>query len=132
MNRIFIALMAGIVTLASASCNKEKKTVEEGCFKGRLEKKGICMNYTIRVMEGDIDPSMVEAQWTDTATGTTYYNVFRLGSPCGFPSELEEGDEFYFRIVPENVDCAVCMAYYPTPSKEISIEVLSEGCNVVN
>jgi len=128
---MIIALLAGIVSLGTLSCTKQK-TLQEGCFKGRLERKGICMNYTIRVLEGQIDPSLVEAEWTDTVAGTTHYNVFRLGSPCGFPDDIEEGDEFYFRMVEADPDCVICMAYYPTPSKEISIEVLSEGCNVVN
>lgn len=79
------------------------------------------MNYTISVIKGDIDPSLVEASWTDPVTNKTYPNAFGLKSICTFPPDINEGDEFYFKIeeVPQN--CGVCQAYYPTPQKRLSI-----------
>ena len=93
-------------------------------YKGRLEVAGICMNYTIGVIEGDIDPSTIVNSWTDETTNITYTNVFKLGNPCDFPAGIKQGDEFYFTIdTSKGKDCAVCMAYYPTPSKALSITI---------
>ena len=85
------------------------------------------MNYTIRLVEGEPDTTMVAAKWTDESTGKSYDNVFALGSPCTFPASIREGDEFYFSIdSTTKQDCAVCMAYYPTPAKKLKIKVLPD------
>lgn len=109
---------------------------KEGClkpkgngtfFKGRLEVKGICMNYTIKVLEGNIDKSLIEEKWTDETTGKSYTDVFALGSRCTFPSSIEQGGEFTFIIdTAQMQNCAVCLAYYPTPAKHLSIKVLDK------
>ena len=120
-------ILSAFLLASAGKCGKAKNPAD--CYKGRLEKKGICMNYTISVIEGSIDTSMVENSWTDPNTGTRYARAFRLGSVCSFPQTINEGDEFYFTIDknPEK-DCAVCQAYYPTPSKTIFIRVLNEAC----
>lgn len=108
--------------LSNSDCSKKRTA-----YKGRLEVKGICMNYTISVLEGHIDTSLTVADWTDETTGKQYKNVFKLGSPCNFPANLEKGDEFYFEIDSSAVqNCAVCMAYYPTPSKSLAIKVIKK------
>lgn len=85
------------------------------------------MNYTISLIEGQLDPSLLEAEWTDESTGKKYQKVFALGSPCNFPESIQEGDEFYFSIdSTTKQDCAVCMAYYPTPAKKLKIKVLPD------
>ena len=88
------------------------------------------MNYTISMQSKNFDTAMVVANWTDENTGKSYKNVFELGSKCTFPATIKEGDEFYFTIDTTSVQrCAVCMAYYPTPSKKVSIKVLNGPCN---
>lgn len=112
-----------ILTLSNSDCNSSK-TVK---YKGKLEIKAICMNYTISVIEGDMDPGKIVEDWTDESTKKEYHNVFKLGSPCTFPASIKEGDEFYFTIDTTTVqNCAVCMAYYPVPPKSISIKVLDK------
>jgi hypothetical protein len=102
---------------------------QPGCYKGRLEIKGICSNYTIKVLEGNIDTTKFSASWTDENTNKTYSNVFALDSPCSFPADIEQGDEFYFTIKNEgDKDCNVCMAYYPTPPKRLFISVSKTPC----
>lgn len=122
--RLFILLAAiSILTMAADGCRKGEHTV----YKGRLEIKALCMNYTISIMEGPVDTSLVSALWTNESTGKSYNNVFGLGSPCTFPANINEGDEFYFTI--DNgykEDCAVCLAYYPTPSKKLPIKVVEK------
>ena len=83
------------------------------------------MNYTIKLLEGNLDTTRYVAEWKNESTGKTHTNVFALGSLCNFPSTINEGDEFYFKIDSSYVsDCAVCMAYYPKPLKSLSIKVV--------
>jgi hypothetical protein len=122
---LFVLLL--FVALSAFKCRKEKAL--STCYKARLEIKGMCMNYTIKVLS-PIDASLVEATWTDPNTNTPYQNVFGLGNACNFPADINEGDEFYFQInnnAPNN--CAVCLAYYPTPQKKLSIVASKSPCN---
>ncbi len=121
---IFIAF-----TTSSSTCNRTMGTSSAGkCFKGRLEIKGICMNYVIKVLDGDLATLNVEKTWTDEQTGKSYQNVFGLSTPCNFP-DLKEGEEFYFTIATtENNDCITCKAYRPTPQKKNNISVVKEPC----
>ena len=113
-----------IIFLLTISCNKSSDT-SIACFKGKLVLKGICMNYVIQIIEGDIDKSLFESSWQNPVTNTSYQNVFGLESICNFPSTINEGDEFYFTIPknPKAQTCAQCLAYSPTPSKKINIEI---------
>jgi hypothetical protein len=117
-----------LISASSKSC-KQQQELSEGCYKGRLEIKALCMNYTISIQGKNFDTSMVVANWKDENTGNNYQNVFELGSKCTFPDSLQAGDEFYFTIDTTSVQkCSVCMAYYPAPSKKLSIKVLNGPC----
>lgn len=124
--KLFILLSAiFLVTISADKCGKKENA--PGKYKAKLETKALCMNYTLRLLEGNIDTSLIVASWTDESTGKTFKNVFALGSPCSFPSTLKEGDEFYFVIDSTTVqNCAVCMAYYPTPPRKLSIKVVDK------
>ncbi len=118
---ILLGLIISALSLSESQCNKD---LGGGSFKGRLEVKGICMNYTIKILEGKIDTSQVQALWTDPSTNKVHENVFGLANDCSFPSDINEGDEFYFSIKSQgDQDCATCMAYYPTPEKKLYIRV---------
>lgn len=111
--------------LSSATCQKKSSNT---CFKGRLEIKGLCMNYVIKVLEGKSSSLSVEKSWKDESSGKTYENVFALGSKCSFP-DLKEGEEFYFNLSSSEVqNCAVCQAYRPVPNATNAIKVISEPC----
>ncbi|GAA4323923.1 hypothetical protein [Flaviaesturariibacter amylovorans] len=123
-----ITLVLLAVLSVQASCRQNQKSVP-GCYKGRLEVKGLCQNYTIKVVSGTIDPALVQAKWTDETTGKEYENVFALGNPCVFPERLNAGDEFWFLIDNSGKqDCIRCMAFYPTPEKKLNIRIQSEPC----
>ena len=122
-------ILASIAALPFSSQTCKKNPSSSNCYKGRLEVKGICSNYTIKLVEGQLDNSKIVSNWKDDVTGKTYNNVFALGSPCTFPETLKEGDEFYFTIDTTKQQCAVCMAYYPKPEKSLSIKVLDKPCN---
>ncbi|MEI2739483.1 MAG: hypothetical protein V9F01_11940 [Chitinophagaceae bacterium] len=116
-------LFFALATLLLSNSDCTKKNSER--YKGRLEVAGICMNYTIKILEGNIDASKIDVNWTDEVTQNQYINVFRLGNPCDFPATIKQGDEFYFTIdTSKGKECAVCMAYYPVPSKALSIKVV--------
>jgi hypothetical protein len=124
--KLFILLsLATTLLLSSSDCSNKKKVSIGEKYKGKLEIAGICMNYTIRVLEGNMDTSLINARWTDETTKKAYSNVFRLGNPCEFPSNIKQGYEFYFKIDSSKGKlCVVCMAYYPTPDKAVSIKIL--------
>jgi hypothetical protein len=125
MKTLLILVTVLLSTISKDGCHKSKKSSTS--FKGRLEIKGMCMNYTIKVLEGNIDKSLIEDKWTDETTGKSYTDVFALSSRCTFPSSIEQGGEFTFIIDTAQVqNCAVCLAYYPTPAKHLSIKVLDK------
>ena len=132
LNRFFFMRFYPVLFLAPAffflGCSHPNASNTTACFKGRLEIKGICSNYTISVLEGPIDASAVESSWTDENTQKTYKNVFALGSPCSFPPSIAQGQEFYFTLSDGEENCAVCQAYYPKPAKALSIRVLDKPC----
>jgi hypothetical protein len=124
-----LALLLSFVLLSAFQCCKEPVQAPT-CYKARLEIKGVCMNYTIKVLDSAFDPSLIQASWTDPATGQTYQNVFGLASSCDFPADIAEGDEFYFILNDNpNMTCGVCEAYRPTPSKKLRILAAKAPCN---
>ncbi|MER3464216.1 MAG: hypothetical protein C4329_07165 [Chitinophagaceae bacterium] len=123
MKLILVSLIS-LVSVVLTTCPKKKIN----CFKGKLVDKGACVNYTISVIEGNIDTSLIVPQWTNEANGKTYHNVFALGSRCSFPADINEGDEFYFTLDAAPQNCAVCMIYYPTPPKKLSIKASKTAC----
>ncbi|MDZ4809670.1 MAG: hypothetical protein SGI96_15585 [Bacteroidota bacterium] len=119
---IFLSALTTLL-LSNTDCSVKKERAVK--YKGKLEIAAICMNYTISVKEGTMNASDIVANWTDETTTKSYNNVFKLGNPCDFPASIKQGDEFYFTIdTAKGKDCAVCMAYYPTPQKAISIKVV--------
>lgn len=108
------------------TCNKSVVSADSStCVKGKLLIKGICLNYVIQVVDGDVNDHDVANVWKHPDTGVEYSNVFALGSKCSFPSTIEEGEEFNFKIVekPAEESCIVCKAYSPVPPTSLFIEV---------
>jgi len=118
-------ILSALTTLLLSNTDCSVKKTGTMKYKGKLEIAALCMNYTISVKEGNINTADIVANWTDETTTKSYTNVFKLGNPCDFPASIKQGDEFYFTIdTTKGKDCAVCMAYYPTPSKALSIKVV--------
>ncbi|MGZ3850211.1 MAG: hypothetical protein ACXVMS_04935 [Flavisolibacter sp.] len=119
--------LASLLLVLTASTCRNHKTLPPGYYKGRLEIKGACMNYTIALLEGSIDTTRISPSWTDESTGRSYKNVFALGSRCQFPSRIRQGDTFYFTVDSTIVqNCMVCMIYYPVPPKRLFIRVVDK------
>lgn len=123
--KLLIPLSVIFLLCVSAERCGNSTSVQE-VYKAKLEIKAICMNYTLRLTEGKADTSLFNAAWTDETTGKSYKNVFGLVNPCDFPSSINEGDEFRFVIdsTTKGKECAVCLAYYPTPPKKIWVRVI--------
>ncbi len=120
-----ISLLSILTTILLSNSECIKKNTHTGKYRAKLEIAGICMNYTIRLIEDKMDTARIVTNWTDESTNTSYSNVFKLGNPCDFPSSIKQGDEFYFIIdTAKPKDCMVCMAYYPTPPKSLLIKVV--------
>jgi hypothetical protein len=130
----FFLLIVSFISLILSKENCKNKTrnsrvTAPGCYKGKLEVKGGCMNYTISITSQNFDTAMVVTNWKDESTGKNYKNVFALNSRCTFPNTINEGDEFYFVIDSTGVqNCMVCMMYYPVPAKKLSIKIIEGPC----
>ena len=126
MQRLFILSAIFLLTISASKCNEKKKD-SDIVYKGRLEIKAICMNYTLKLLEGNMDTSKIVSNWTDETTKKNYSNVFALENPCNFPATIKQGDEFYFVIdTAIAAPCAVCMAYYPIPGKKLPIKIIDK------
>ena len=56
----------------------------------------------------------------------------RLIAGAHSPGNINAGDEFYFMIDSTSVqNCAVCLMYYPVPSKKLSIKVIPGPCQLI-
>lgn len=125
MQRLTLLSFIFLLTVSAANCNKKEKS--SNVFKGRLEIKAICMNYTVKLTEGNIDTSKIVTNWTDETTKRSYSKVFALENPCNFPDSIKQGDEFYFMIDTANTKpCMVCLAYYPVPGKKLPIKIVNK------
>jgi len=66
--------------------------------------------------------------WTMEGTTNSYEHVAVVANKCEFPSNLKEGDSFYFQVINESEasnDCAVCMMYDYPPNKSIFLKVVN-------
>src|SRR6185503_7180471 len=108
--KLFLLLTGlSFLLLSNDKCGKKNTA---GKYKARLEIAGICLNYTIKLLEGDIDTSKIVTNWTDEMTSKSYTNVFALTNPCLLPKTIRQGDEFYFTIdFPVKQECITCLAY---------------------
>jgi hypothetical protein len=82
LKTLLVSGFAALMLTTQKNCSN--KNLKAGCYKGRLEIKAICSNYTIKVLEGNIDSSKVAATWTDENTSKAYTDVFALDNPCSF------------------------------------------------
>jgi hypothetical protein len=122
-----LILLSGLFLLTISADKCSDKKAGEKVYKGKLEIKGLCMNYTVRLLEGDMDTSLIVGNWIDETTQKTYRNVFALADPCKFPAGIKEGEEFYFKLDSVSKEpCIVCMAYYPTPGKKLPIKIVTK------
>ena len=124
MNKIKSFFLFLIIIFFCCDKDTDKSVDLEICYSGKLVKKGICMNYVIEVLDPIPNKNLIEISWRDEFSNKEYKNVFTLGSVCDFPSHIMEGDIFNFSVLENyNQQCAVCLAYTPTPEKLLNIRL---------
>ena len=128
MKKLISVLLVVLMVASAYQCNNKTGSGKEGTLKGRLVIKEICSHYVVEVVSGNADTARVTNGWLDEKREKTYDNVFTVSNRCGFPAaSINEGDEFEFTFEPEVMeDCAVCMAYYPTPPKKNAIKIVGK------
>lgn len=110
-----------LVSLCGFQCEKD---LDSAVYKGKLAVAGICGNYTIELVSGDLPVDLYENSWVDPQTNLSYQKAFRLANFCDFPAAIQQGEEFYFSIESNpSAQCATCLAYYPTPQRAVAIRV---------
>ncbi|GAO41225.1 hypothetical protein [Flavihumibacter petaseus] len=97
-------------------------------YVGKLVVLELCNHFVVELESGDIDTSKLALNWRDEKRNATYPKSFAVASSCSFAtSGLKEGDRFTFELADgAQENCAVCMAYYPTPDKKLSIKNISK------
>ena len=130
--RLLFTLLTLLIT--GSACHRKTapapvaEKLASNCYKARLEIKDMCMNYVIKVLDGDLTKLNLEREWKDETDSKVYTNVFALGSRCSFP-DIAEGDEFYFTVTGvEDAGCNVCLAYRPVPAAKNNIVVSKTAC----
>lgn len=114
----------GLLLWLSASCSNTSKMSTPG-LKGKLVVSELCAHYVVEVTSGNIPGEKTASNWTDDKRNQTYSIAFTVANKCSFEKYgLKEGDEFSFALDESNTPetCAVCMAYYPTPSQTLAIK----------
>ena len=112
----------------------EKAGLSQGdCLKGILVKKGICGQRVVKInSETKVGISYATA-WKDESTGKTYENVFTVENVCSFPSAINEGGEFNFKLITaKDGDCIQCQAFTPVPKEKNNITVKGDCSDVKN
>jgi len=120
MKQIFISLL---IALCFTCCSTQKQV--SAPLKGRLEIKGACAHYVIKILSGKAGGLKAEKTWTNPSDGKIYTNVFTVQNYCSFPADIKEGEEFYFEWLtePPAQNCMRCMIFVPTPETQNAIKV---------
>lgn len=107
-----------LLCFSLTNCNHDNTPLPGHTLKGKLVVSAACAHYVIQVLDGDVSPGQITANWLNPDTGTNYSNVFTVSNRCSFPeSMLKPGDVFSFEMdaSPKPEPCMVCMIFYPTP-----------------
>ena len=123
MRRILqLPLFFGIILFGACKPSRQHSS---GPFTGKVI-GGICSQYTIQLIAGDMDPARYVKTWKNNMTDSIYHNVFSVSNYCQFNGQhLQNGDVFQFRLLSDIPvqNCAVCMIYSPTPPVSNAIQV---------
>lgn len=116
--RLWFVVFALILSGAGFYC---KKTTA-GIWKGRLVAASPCDHFVVQLLSGPVaDSAILTKAWTDSATDSSYTNVFRVSDLCTFAfSHVRVGDVFTFTLngPPPAQTCAVCdiAPFFPMPA----------------
>ena len=119
-------LLLFFIAMAGNSCHKS--VIPRGKLTGKLVIAGPCGQYTIQLLSGNIDPSLLTKSWLNTANDSTYTNVFASLNPCQMESAgISQGDSFNFDLSANGPgSCYECMLYYPVPPTHSAIKNITK------
>jgi hypothetical protein len=123
IRRIHPIFLLLFFALAGFQCRRDKMSPTPAVLTGKLVVVAPCDYFVVQVLGGPIPDSCVVKSWTDSATDSTYSNVFTLAgtSACYFgQSNLSKGDIVTFTLSgpypgPECVRCNIAPSF-PMPS----------------
>lgn len=117
-------LITGFLLSGLSGC-KPSANKTTGAYTGKLVVSEHCNHYIVALETGSIDKSKLAESWTDNKRNMTFKNVFSVASKCSFANVgLAEGDLFSFELADSTAaeNCAICMAYYPTPEQKLMLK----------
>ena len=129
MIHIKVAFIAFVFVLCS--CHKSTSTASskadsDGCYSGKLVKKGICGQYVVELQSVDAQGLEIAASWYDSSSSISYQNVFTVANPCDFPATIKQGKTINFTIATSAKNtCSLCEAFTPTPAAK---NIVFAGC----
>ena len=116
---LFSFLLFGCIQIPNSGTNNNQ----------RIKAKVIritCATTVIQILD-NAHYSLGET-WTIEGTTNTYEHVAVVSNKCELPASLNEGDEFFFKVISESdarKDCVVCMMYDYPPSNGIFLKVVN-------
>ena len=114
-------LMIALAVTIFGSC--EKPVVDNGPYiKGKLV-RNTCIDPVVEILDEEGKTTQSNKTSGDNFPGK---NVFTVNNICDFQDyELEEGDVFYFSVIPapRSTNCAQCHLLVESPAKRLNIRV---------
>jgi hypothetical protein len=120
-------LLMGLLLLIAVTGFRCKKNNVPAIWTGKLVVFASCADYVVQLQSGPIsDSSILTKSWTDSATDSSYTNVFKVSDVCTFAAALVNvGDVFTFTLngpVPAQT-CFTCdiVPFFPMPAASNSV-----------
>lgn len=97
-NRIFFFVI--MLLLAGSGWRCKKNAANNNKWTGKLVVWADCDHFVVQLQSGPIpDSGVLTRSWTDTATDSSFTNVFTVKDVCTFAqANLKQGDVFSFTL----------------------------------
>ena len=93
-------LLMGLLLLIAVTGFRCKKSNVPAIWTGKLVVFASCADYVVQLQSGPVsDSSVLTKSWTDSATDSSFTNVFKVSDVCTFAAALVKvGDVFTFTL----------------------------------
>jgi len=93
-------LLMGLLLLMAVTGFRCKKSNVPAIWTGKLVVFATCADYVVQLQSGPIsDSTVLTKSWTDSATDSSFTNVFKVSDVCTFAAALVHvGDVFTFTL----------------------------------
>jgi len=124
MKKITVFLLLALTSVKFTAAQPDK----QGVIKARLIYVS-CASIVVEIM----NPGyyyLGQDKWRHSSKEPEYEHVFAVRNSCEFlQNNLQEGDEFYFKVIRDsdyNDGCVQCLKYDSPPYARVSIEVIKK------